>query len=42
MCCMALARSENRAAFQSDEAVFLNRVPLTTEQRRAVLARDYN
>jgi protocatechuate 4,5-dioxygenase alpha subunit len=42
MCCMSLNRPENRAAFDRDEAVYLDRFPLSEEQRQALLARDYN
>jgi protocatechuate 4,5-dioxygenase alpha chain len=40
--CMSLMKAENRAAFKADEAGYLARYPMTTEQRAAVLARDWN
>ena len=42
MFCMTLRQAENRAAFKADEAAFLNRFPLTEEQRQAVLNRQWN
>jgi protocatechuate 4,5-dioxygenase alpha chain len=42
MFCMALMRPENRAEFKADEAAYLQKLPLTDEQKAAVLARDYN
>jgi len=42
MFCMSLMKPENRAAFKADEAVFLQRFPMTQEQREAVLKRDWN
>jgi protocatechuate 4,5-dioxygenase alpha chain len=42
MFCMSLMKAENRAAFKADEAGYLARYPMTTEQRAAVLARDWN
>ena len=42
MFCMSLMKAENRAAFKADEAAFLQRFPMTTEQREAVLKRDWN
>jgi protocatechuate 4,5-dioxygenase alpha chain len=41
MCCMSLNKAENRKAFKENEALYLDRFPLTEEQRRAVLARDW-
>lgn len=40
--CMSLLKPENRDAFRADEPVYLGRWKLSEEQRRAVLARDYN
>ena len=40
--CMSLIKAENRAAFKADEAAFLQRFPMTAEQREAVLKRDWN
>jgi len=42
MFCMSLMKAENRAAFKADERAFLERFPMTAEQRQAVLDRDYN
>ncbi len=42
MFCMSLMKAENRAAFKADEAAFLQRFPMTPEQREAVLQRDWN
>jgi protocatechuate 4,5-dioxygenase, alpha chain len=42
MFCMSLMKAENRAAFKADEAAFLQRFPMTPEQREAVLKRDWN
>jgi len=42
MFCMSLMKADNRAAFKADERAYLERFPMTAEQREAVLARDYN
>jgi protocatechuate 4,5-dioxygenase alpha chain len=42
MFCMSLMKAENRAAFKADERAYLQRYPMTDEQRQAVLDRDYN
>jgi protocatechuate 4,5-dioxygenase, alpha chain len=42
MFCMSLNDAENRIAFQSDEKRYLDRFPMTDDQRQAVLARDWN
>lgn len=42
MFCMSLMKAENRAAFKADEAAYLQRFPMTPEQRDAVLRRDWN
>jgi len=42
MFCMSLMKEENRKAFKADEAAYLDRFPLTPEQREAVLKRQYN
>lgn len=42
MFCMSLMRAENRAAFKADERAYLERFPMSEEQRQAVLDRDYN
>ena len=42
MFCMSLMKAENRAAFKADEAKYLDRFPMTPEQREAVLKRQWN
>ena len=42
MFCMSLMKEENRKAFKANEAEYLNRFPMTAQQREAVLKRDYN
>jgi protocatechuate 4,5-dioxygenase alpha chain len=42
MFCMSLMKAENRKAFKEDEAKYLDRFPLTPEQREAILKRQYN
>jgi protocatechuate 4,5-dioxygenase alpha chain len=42
MFCMSLMKAENRAAFKADEYAFLQRFPMTEEQRQLVLKRDWN
>ena len=42
MFCMSLMKAENRQAFKADEEKYLDRFPLTPEQREAILKRDYN
>src|SRR5215468_3770439 len=42
MFCMSLMKAENRNAFKASEAEYLDRFPLTPEQREAVLKREYN
>lgn len=39
--CMSLMKAENRQAFKADEAGYLANWPMTSEQRQAVLERDY-
>lgn len=41
MFCMSLNEPVNRDAFREDEAAYLERYPLTPEQRQAVLDRDW-
>ena len=41
MFCMSLSNAENRKAFRKDEARYLDRFPLTEEQRRTILERDW-
>lgn len=38
---MALSRPENREAFKADEEAYLDRFGLSTEEKKAVLARDW-
>jgi protocatechuate 4,5-dioxygenase, alpha chain len=40
--CMSLMKAENRKAFLANEPEYLNRFPMTPEQRDAILKRDYN
>ena len=42
MFCMSLRQEANRKAFQADEAGYLDRFPMTAEQKQAVLDRDWN
>jgi protocatechuate 4,5-dioxygenase alpha chain len=39
--CMSLRDDANRQAFRADEQAYLDRFPLTAEQRQAVLDRDW-
>ena len=41
MFCMSLMKDENRKAFKANEAEYLQRFPLTPEQKEAVLKRDW-
>ena len=41
MFCMSLNKPENRRSFKDNEAAYLDRFPLTAEQRRCVLTRDW-
>ena len=40
--CMSLMQAENRARFKADERAYLDRWPMSEEQKQAVLARDLN
>ena len=40
--CISLRLANNRDAFNADEAAYLDKYPMTTEQRQAVLDRDWN
>lgn len=40
--CISLRLGQNREAFNADEAAYLDRYPMTAEQRQAVLDRDWN
>src|SRR5438094_1224290 len=42
MFCMSLMKDENRKAFKANEAEYLKKFALSSEQREAVLKRDYN
>jgi len=42
MFCMSLMKAENRTEFKADEGAYLDRFPMTGEQKQAVLARDWN
>ena len=42
MFCMSLMSDDNRAAFKADERGYLDRFPMTGEQREAVLKRDWD
>lgn len=42
MFCMSLLKAENREAFKADEAKYLDKFPMTPEQREAVLKRQWN
>ncbi|MGB0748837.1 MAG: protocatechuate 4,5-dioxygenase subunit alpha [Magnetospiraceae bacterium] len=42
MFCMSLRHADNREAFKANEESFLDRFPMTVEQRQAVLDRDWN
>jgi len=42
MFCMSLMKAENRAAFKAGERAYLERFPMSPEQRQAVIDRDYN
>jgi protocatechuate 4,5-dioxygenase alpha chain len=41
MFCMSLNKPENRKEFKANEAAYLDRFPLSQDQRKAVLARDW-
>jgi protocatechuate 4,5-dioxygenase, alpha chain len=40
--CMSLMKAENREKFKADERAYLDRWPMTEEQKLAVLSRDMN
>jgi protocatechuate 4,5-dioxygenase, alpha chain len=42
MFCFSLMKPANREKFKADEAAYLAEWPMTDEQRKAVLSRDYN
>jgi len=39
---MSLMQAENRAAWKADERAYLDRWPMSDDQKDAILARDYN
>ena len=41
MFCMSLIKLHNRESFRADEGAYLDKFPLTEEQRRCVLERDW-
>jgi protocatechuate 4,5-dioxygenase, alpha chain len=40
--CMSLMKPDNRTACKADEPGYLERFPMTADQRQAILARDWN
>jgi protocatechuate 4,5-dioxygenase alpha chain len=40
--CMSLMKVENRQRFKANERAYLDEWPMTEEQKKGVLARDYN
>ena len=42
MFCMSLMKAANRAEFKANEAAYLQKFPMTPEQREVVLKRDWN
>jgi protocatechuate 4,5-dioxygenase alpha chain len=40
--CMSLMKAENRIRFKGDERAYLDEWPMSEDQKRAVLTRDYN
>jgi len=42
MFCMSLNQEANRAAFRADESAYLDRFPMTAEQKAAVVQRQWN
>ena len=40
--CMSLMKADNREKFKADERAYLDKWPMTEEQKLAVLDRDYN
>jgi protocatechuate 4,5-dioxygenase alpha chain len=42
MFCMSLMKPENRAAFKANERIYLDKWPMTEEQKQMVLSRDWN
>ena len=42
MFCMSLMKPENRASFKAAQRAYLDKWPMTEEQKQAVLKRDWN
>ena len=42
MFCMSLMKAENRAIFKADERAYLDKWPMTEEQKQTILKRDWN
>ena len=42
MFCMSMMSDDNRRAFKADEARYLDRFPMTPEQKKAVLERNWD
>ena len=42
MFCMSLMKPENRTAFKADERAYLDKWPMTEDQKLSVLKRDWN
>jgi protocatechuate 4,5-dioxygenase, alpha chain len=40
--CMSLMKADNREAFKADESGYLDRFPMTPEQKQSILDRDWN
>jgi protocatechuate 4,5-dioxygenase, alpha chain len=40
--CMSLMKADNREAFKADESTYLDRFPMSPEQKQAILDRDWN
>ena len=42
MFCMSLMKAENRVAFKAGERAYLDKWPMTEEQKQSILKRDWN
>jgi len=40
--CMSLMKAENREAFKADESGYLDRFPMSPDQKQSILDRDWN
>ena len=40
--CMSLMKAENREAFKADESGYLDRFPMSADQKQSILDRDWN